>query len=170
MRWAQVRAGTGGEEASLFALELFRMYQRYSEARRWRFEEVELAASDAGGCKMASASIAGRGAYGALKFESGIHRVQRVPVTESGGRVHTSAASVAVLPEATEVCLRSPVHPSCSLCSHPSGPSSPLYVHLTDSPTVPSVDWLCRRKPRDPPAFSPIFLFFWGGGMRECLF
>lgn len=146
----EVRAGTGGEEAALFAADLFNMYQRFSEQQRWKFEVrgpltaqlpsrllvgkggptsvnfqaaslnksanssmlklgppqvLEQAASDTGGFKLASASIAGKGVYGQLKFESGVHRVQRVPVTESSGRVHTSAASVAVMPQADEVRL-----------------------------------------------------------------
>ncbi|GAB4822374.1 hypothetical protein N2152v2_009420 [Parachlorella kessleri] len=100
----EVRAGTGGDEACLFAMELFRMYERYAELQGWKFEVVELADTDIGGCKLASATISGSGGvYGRLKFESGIHRVQRVPATESGGRVHTSAASVAVLPQAEDV-------------------------------------------------------------------
>lgn len=102
----EVRAGTGGDEACLFAQELFRMYERYAASQGWRFEVVELAENDLGGCKLASAAISGHGGvYGRLKWESGIHRVQRVPVTESGGRVHTSAASVAVLPQAEEAEL-----------------------------------------------------------------
>lgn len=99
----EVRAGTGGDEAGLFAAELFRMYQRYAEAHRWRFEVLDFTDTDVGGIKEASASIAGKGVFARLKFESGVHRVQRVPVTESGGRIHTSAATVAVLPEAEEV-------------------------------------------------------------------
>ncbi len=99
----EVRAGTGGEEAALFAAELYRMYQRYAEARGWRFEALEYSETGIGGCKEASAAIAGKGVFARLKFESGVHRVQRVPVTESGGRIHTSAATVAVLPEAEEV-------------------------------------------------------------------
>jgi peptide chain release factor 1 len=99
----EVRAGTGGEEAALFAAELFRMYQRYAEAHRWRFEMLGYTDTGIGGCKEASASISGKGVFARLKFESGVHRVQRVPVTESGGRIHTSAATVAVLPEAEEV-------------------------------------------------------------------
>ncbi|KAL4447668.1 hypothetical protein ABPG75_004887 [Micractinium tetrahymenae] len=102
----EVRAGTGGDEACLFAQELFRMYERYAASQGWRFEVVELAENDLGGCKLASAAISGHGGvFGRLKWESGIHRVQRVPVTESGGRVHTSAASVAVLPQAEEAEL-----------------------------------------------------------------
>ena len=99
----EVRAGTGGDEAALFAAELFRMYQRYADSRGWRFEPIDFNETGIGGCKEASAMIAGAGAFARLKFESGVHRVQRVPVTESGGRIHTSAATVAVLPEAEEV-------------------------------------------------------------------
>jgi peptide chain release factor 1 len=99
----EVRAGTGGEEAALFAAELFRMYQRYAEVRGWRFEVLEVADTGLGGVKEASAGISGRGVFARLKFESGVHRVQRVPATESSGRIHTSAATVAVLPEAEDV-------------------------------------------------------------------
>ena len=99
----EVRAGTGGEEAALFAAGLFRMYQRYAEERGWRFEVLEVADTGLGGVKEASASISGRGVFARLKFESGVHRVQRVPATESSGRIHTSAATVAVLPEAEDV-------------------------------------------------------------------
>ncbi len=99
----EVRAGTGGEEAALFAAELFRMYQRYAEAHGWRFEVIDYGDTGIGGVKEASAVISGKDVFRRLKFESGVHRVQRVPVTESGGRIHTSAATVAVLPEAQEV-------------------------------------------------------------------
>jgi peptide chain release factor 1 len=99
----EVRAGTGGDEASLFAAELFRMYQRYADLRGWKFEPMSLSETELGGYKEASALISGRGVFARMKFESGVHRVQRVPTTESGGRVHTSAATVAVLPEAEEV-------------------------------------------------------------------
>ncbi|CAN6462859.1 unnamed protein product [Victoria cruziana] len=99
----EVRAGTGGEEASLFAMDLFKMYERYSLKKGWKFEVVDIMESDLKGCKEASGAISGPGAYGILKFESGIHRVQRVPVTEKSGRVHTSAVSVAILPQADEV-------------------------------------------------------------------
>ncbi|MPY69783.1 MAG: peptide chain release factor 1 [Alphaproteobacteria bacterium] len=98
----EVRAGTGGDEAALFAADLFRMYQRYAEAHRWKFEVMAVSETGIGGIKEATAEIAGRGAFARLKFESGVHRVQRVPETESGGRIHTSAATVAVLPEAEE--------------------------------------------------------------------
>jgi len=99
----EVRAGTGGEEAALFAAELFRMYQRYAEVRGWRFEVLDYGETGLGGVKEASATISGRGVFARLKFESGVHRVQRVPATESSGRIHTSAATVAVLPEAEDV-------------------------------------------------------------------
>ncbi len=99
----EVRAGTGGDEAALFAAELLRMYQRYAESHGWRFELLDHSETEIGGCKEASAGVSGKGVFARLKFESGVHRVQRVPVTESGGRIHTSAATVAVLPEAEEV-------------------------------------------------------------------
>jgi len=99
----EVRAGTGGDEAALFAGDLMRMYQRFAEERGWRFELINASGSDVGGYKEAVASITGSGVFARLKFESGVHRVQRVPATESGGRIHTSAATVAVLPEAEEV-------------------------------------------------------------------
>jgi peptide chain release factor 1 len=99
----EVRAGTGGEEAALFAAELFEMYRRYAALRGWRFETMDVSETGLGGFKEATASITGRGVFARLKFESGVHRVQRVPATEAGGRIHTSAATVAVLPEAEEV-------------------------------------------------------------------
>jgi len=99
----EVRAGTGGDEASLFAADLFRMYQRYAEQHGWTFEPIEENETELGGYKEAIAEISGPGVFARLKFESGVHRVQRVPTTESGGRIHTSAATVAVLPEAEEV-------------------------------------------------------------------
>jgi len=102
----EVRAGTGGEEAALFAAELFRMYQRYAAVKGWRFELLDLSETGLGGFKEAAASIAGRNVFARLKFESGVHRVQRVPETEASGRVHTSAATVAVLPEAEEVDIQ----------------------------------------------------------------
>ena len=102
----EVRAGTGGEEAALFAASLFRMYQRYAALRGWRFEILDLSETGLGGFKEATASITGRDVFARLKFESGVHRVQRVPETEASGRIHTSAATVAVLPEAEEVDIR----------------------------------------------------------------
>jgi peptide chain release factor 1 len=99
----EVRAGTGGEEAALFASVLFNMYQRYAETKGWKFEILSISDTGIGGYKEASAIISGNGVFSKLKFESGVHRVQRVPETESSGRIHTSAATVAVLPEAEEV-------------------------------------------------------------------
>ncbi len=99
----EIRPGTGGEEAALFAGDLLRMYTRYAERKGWRVEILDLQPSDLGGVKSATLSIAGRGAYSRLKHESGVHRVQRVPVTEAAGRIHTSTATVAVLPEAEEI-------------------------------------------------------------------
>jgi peptide chain release factor 1 len=99
----EIRAGTGGDEAGLFAGDLLRMYTRYAERQGWKVELISASTSEAGGYKEVVASVAGKGVFAKLKFESGVHRVQRVPVTESGGRIHTSAATVAVLPEAEEV-------------------------------------------------------------------
>jgi peptide chain release factor 1 len=99
----EVRAGTGGEEAALFAAALFRMYVRYAEGRGWRLEVLGINETGLGGFKEASMEVRGRGVFARLKFESGVHRVQRVPETEASGRIHTSAATVAVLPEAEEV-------------------------------------------------------------------
>jgi peptide chain release factor 1 len=99
----EIRAGTGGDEAALFAAELFRMYTRYAENHRWHVEIISSSPTGIGGLKEVIAAIEGKGVYRHLKFESGVHRVQRVPVTEAGGRIHTSAVTVAVLPEAEEV-------------------------------------------------------------------
>ena len=99
----EIRAGTGGDEATLFAAELFRMYSRYAEQQRWKVDVLDISESEVGGVKEVDAIIEGRGAYSRLKFEGGVHRVQRVPQTESSGRIHTSAVTVAVLPEAEEV-------------------------------------------------------------------
>jgi len=99
----EIRAGTGGDEAALFAGDLFRMYQRYADAQGWKMEMISANAAEVGGFKEVVASVTGTGVFAKLKFESGVHRVQRVPVTESGGRIHTSAATVAVLPEPEEV-------------------------------------------------------------------
>ena len=104
----EIRPGTGGEEAALFAGDLLRMYQRHAEAQGWRFELMDLTQTELGGVKEAVARIEGEGVFARLKFESGVHRVQRVPETEAGGRIHTSAATVAVLPEAEEVGIDIP--------------------------------------------------------------
>jgi peptide chain release factor 1 len=99
----EIRAGTGGEEAALFASDLLKMYARYAEEKRWKVEIVDVHPTDIGGYKEVIVSIDGKGVYSRLKYESGAHRVQRIPTTESGGRIHTSAATVAVLPEVEEV-------------------------------------------------------------------
>ncbi len=98
----EIRAGTGGDEAALFGADLFRMYQRYAAEHGWKFEVMELSDTGIGGYKEAIATVSGKGVFARLKFESGVHRVQRVPATEGSGRIHTSAATVAVLPEAEE--------------------------------------------------------------------
>ena len=98
----EIRAGTGGDEASLFAADLYRMYRRFAEAQRWKIEELELHATEVGGFKEITFAISGAGSWRSLRFESGVHRVQRVPATETQGRIHTSAATVAVLPEPEE--------------------------------------------------------------------
>ena len=102
----EIRAGTGGEEAALFAANLLRMYLKYAEQRRWKVEMIDVNSTGLGGIKEVIASIQGKGAYSRLKYESGVHRVQRVPVTEASGRIHTSAATVAVLPEAEDVDIK----------------------------------------------------------------
>jgi peptide chain release factor 1 len=99
----EIRAGTGGDEATLFCSELFRMYGRYAETQGWRIEILDLSESPVGGYKEVSAIVEGRGAYSRLKYEAGVHRVQRVPDTEASGRIHTSAVTVAVLPEAEDI-------------------------------------------------------------------
>ena len=102
----EIRGGTGGDEAALFAADLFRMYSRYAERQGWKLEVLSMSESGTGGLKEAIAMIEGRNAYSRLKYESGVHRVQRVPVTEASGRIHTSTATVAVLPEAEEVDIQ----------------------------------------------------------------
>lgn len=102
----EIRTGSGGEEAALFAADLFGMYQRYAELKKWGFEILSISSTGIGGYKEASALVSGRDVFSKLKFESGVHRVQRVPETESSGRIHTSAATVAVLPEAEDVDIK----------------------------------------------------------------
>lgn len=99
----EIRAGTGGDEAALFAGDLYTMYERYAASQGWKVEAISMSASEVGGFKEVIANVTGKGVFAKMKFESGVHRVQRVPTTESGGRIHTSAATVAVLPEAEEV-------------------------------------------------------------------
>jgi len=104
----EIRPGTGGEEAALFAADLLRMYQRYAEMQGWKFDILEQSVTELGGIKEVVANVRGEGVFARLKYESGVHRVQRVPETESGGRIHTSAATVAVLPEAQDVDIDIP--------------------------------------------------------------
>jgi peptide chain release factor 1 len=128
----EIRAGTGGEEAALFAADLARMYQRLAEARGWRWEVVEAAPTELGGYRELVAEVTGRGVFAALKFESGVHRVQRVPETEASGRIHTSAATVAVLPEAEEVDIDVPAQDIRIDTMRASGAGG-QHVNTTDS-------------------------------------
>ncbi|MEM9973049.1 MAG: peptide chain release factor 1 [Pseudomonadota bacterium] len=128
----EIRPGTGGEEAALFAGDLLRMYQRYAEARGWKLEILEHAETELGGIKELVANVRGEGVFARLKYESGVHRVQRVPATESGGRIHTSAATVAVLPEAEEVDIDIPANDIRIDTMRASGAGG-QHVNTTDS-------------------------------------
>ncbi|WP_439560917.1 peptide chain release factor 1 [Roseinatronobacter sp.] len=128
----EFRPGTGGEEASLFAADLLRMYQRYAEGRGWQVQMVSYSETELGGLKEAVMRINGEGVFARMKFESGVHRVQRVPVTESGGRIHTSAATVAVLPEAEEVDIDIPAQDIRIDTMRASGAGG-QHVNTTDS-------------------------------------
>ncbi|CAL4895816.1 unnamed protein product [Urochloa decumbens] len=128
----EVRAGTGGEEASLFAMDVFRMYEKYAHKNGWKFDVIDIMESAVKGYKEASGTISGPGAFGKLKFESGIHRVQRVPVTEKSGRVHTSAVSVAVLPQADEVDVQLR-NEDLRIDTYRSGGAGGQSVNTTDS-------------------------------------
>lgn len=128
----EIRAGAGGEEASLFAADLFRMYTRYAEKKGWKVEVLGSSESDMGGFKEVIFEIKGKGAFSKLKFESGVHRVQRIPVTESGGRIHTSTATVAVLPEAEEVEVKIDPNDLKIETFRASGPGG-QHVNVTDS-------------------------------------
>jgi len=128
----EIRAGTGGEEAALFAADLARMYHRFAEARGWRWEVIEAAPTELGGYRELVAEVSGKGVFAALKYESGVHRVQRVPATESGGRIHTSAATVAVLPEAEEVDVDIPAQ-DIRIDTMRSSGAGGQHVNTTDS-------------------------------------
>ncbi|MTD39524.1 peptide chain release factor 1 [Erwinia sp. CPCC 100877] len=129
----EVRAGTGGDEAALFAGDLFRMYSRYAESRRWRVEIMSVSESEMGGYKEIIAKISGEGVYGHLKFESGGHRVQRVPATESQGRIHTSACTVAVMPELPEAELPDINPADLRIDTFRSSGAGGQHVNTTDS-------------------------------------
>jgi len=128
----EVRAGTGGDEASLFAGDLFRMYQRYADSKGWKVEIISLSEGTVGGYKEIIAGVEGAGVYAHLKFESGVHRVQRIPVTEAGGRIHTSAATVAVLPVAAEVDVDIP-DTDLKIDTMRSGGAGGQHVNKTES-------------------------------------
>lgn len=128
----EIRPGTGGDEAALFAGDLFRMYQRYSEANGWKVEIIEEQTTELGGVKEVVAHIKGENVFARLKYESGVHRVQRVPTTESGGRIHTSAATVAVLPEAEDVDIK--IEPNdIRIDTYRSSGAGGQHVNTTDS-------------------------------------
>ncbi|HRH93911.1 MAG TPA: PCRF domain-containing protein [Candidatus Peribacteria bacterium] len=128
----EVRAGAGGDEAALFAAEQLRMYLKYAEAKGWKTELIDTSPSDSGGIKEASARIEGEGVYGELKWESGVHRVQRIPQTEAKGRVHTSTTTVAILPEAEEVDIV--INPSdLRIDTYRAGGAGGQHVNKTDS-------------------------------------
>ncbi|MCD8223171.1 MAG: peptide chain release factor 1 [Clostridiales bacterium] len=128
----EIRAGAGGEEAALFASELYRMYVNYAESQRWKVEIVNLSESGIGGFKEVQAMVTGKGAYSKLKYESGVHRVQRVPETESGGRIHTSTATVAVMPEAEEIDVQIDMN-DCRIDVMRASGSGGQCVNTTDS-------------------------------------
>jgi peptide chain release factor 1 len=129
----ELRAGTGGEEAALFANDLLRMYQRYVERVGWSFELVDISYADAGGIREAIVNVIGTGAFSRLKYESGVHRVQRVPATEAAGRIHTSAATVAVLPEAEEVEIQIDEAKDLRIDSFSAGGPGGQHVNKTQS-------------------------------------
>lgn len=128
----EIRAGAGGDEAALFAAELFRMYSKYAETQRWKIDMMNMNESGIGGCKEVIFMIEGSGAYSKLKYESGVHRVQRIPVTESGGRIHTSTATVAIMPEAEEVDVQLDLN-DCRFDVFRSSGNGGQCVNTTDS-------------------------------------
>ncbi len=145
----EVRAGTGGDEAALFGANLFSMYQRFAAKNGWRFEVMEVSETGIGGYKEATATISGTDVFARLKFESGVHRVQRVPETETGGRIHTSAATVAVLPEAEEVDIDVDENDLRIDVFRSSGPGGAIgeYNRLSDT-DHPYSHWHCCQPAR----------------------
>jgi peptide chain release factor 1 len=145
----EIRAGTGGSEAALFAGDLFRMYERYAASHKWKVEVLSASEGEAGGYKEIIATVSGKGVFARLKFESGVHRVQRVPETESGGRIHTSAATVAVLPEAEDIDIEVRTEDIRIDTMRASGAGG-QHVNTTDSAvritTFPPDSWSPRRK------------------------
>ena len=129
----EIRAGAGGDEAALFAADLFRMYSRYAERKKWKIEIIEKQDGELGGIKEIAFTIIGLGAYSRLKFESGVHRVQRVPKTEASGRIHTSTATVAVLPEVEDVQEVTVDPKDLKIDTYRSGGAGGQHVNMTDS-------------------------------------
>jgi peptide chain release factor 1 len=147
----EIRPGTGGEEAALFAADLARMYQRFAESQGWRWDVVEEQATDLGGLRELVARVEGEGVFARLKYESGVHRIQRVPETEASGRIHTSAATVAVLPEAEEVDVQ--INPAeLRIDTMRSSGAGGQHVNTTDSAVrithLPTGSWSRRRRSR----------------------
>lgn len=151
----EIRAGTGGDEAALFAGDLFRMYERYAAEKGWRVEVVSVSEGEAGGYKEIIATVSGRGVFSRLKFESGVHRVQRVPATEAQGRIHTSAATVAVLPEAKiSTSISSPTTSAlirCALRVRADSTSTPPIRRCAS----PYPNWHCRAAGGEVSASEP---------------
>jgi peptide chain release factor 1 len=153
----EIRAGTGGDESALFAGDLFRMYSRYAERQRWQVEVISASESDLGGYREIICRIVGAGAYSRLKFESGAHRVQRVPETETQGRIHTSACTVAAMPEADEVDEVTLNPADLRIDTFRASGAGGQHINKTDSASLPNVRMAVRSTPTALPrcAFWP---------------